>query len=636
MAPLDSDRPSSPPSSRDGAELRRQFVEESWPAEIRYLRAGTALASAVLVVSWLTDVVMLGPVRLAFVLLGLRVLSGAMMIPLLACTWSRRRPARLRAAKLLAAAAPAVIVVIFTLKPANAATQGWSLVVFWSLLTLALPAPAWLKVATNGGTLALYGAHLAYMASRVGGGYARPGTVVPILLGAAFAIFALPWLPHRLEEQRFREFVARRRLEREVRLREERERALSAAKEAAEQAEREAHEQRERADRAAEEARREARLRAALFANMSHDLRTPMSGILGLVELLRGTRLTEEQAGYIETIRASNQALLARLTDVIDLTRIEEGKLPLAPAPVPLADTLAEPAEHLRASAARKGLPLDVELAAGLPRHVRLDPARVQQITLHLLANAIRFTERGAVTLRISTRDWHAGRGRLRVEVRDTGIGIPEERRLALFEGPRPSEGSPARRLGGSGLGLTIAKGLVALMSGTIGVESTPGGGSLFWFEIPVEEADEPSDHRGPAPIPALDVLLAEDNPVNQMVLSLMLEKLGQKVTVAGDGRRALHLLTRTGFDLAILDMQMPEMDGDEVTRRLRAVSGAASRTYVVALTAGAGPEEQSRYEQAGVDAFYTKPIDMTRLRRLLAIEGPRAMARSGLRRRAP
>lgn len=617
------------PAFASDAELRGQFVVDGWPAKARYLRAVAVLGLVVIPPGWLTDLAVLGTSTLAFALLGPRLLMAATMLPLLVASWAPRPPAYLpRAHALVAFGVPAGHTLIFTLKPQNVAGQGGTMVFLWAVFALGLPSSVRGKIAAGAAGLGLYGVHLAYLGQVTGGAYVDPTRAATVLLLAAIAVFVLPWWPDRLAEQGFREYVARRRFEHELALRETREAALEVAEAAARAAEQRALEQKERADRAAELARQAAATRAALFADMSHELRTPMSGIQGVVDLLRGTPLDAEQASYLETIRASNQSLLALLNDVIDYTRIEEGKLPLAPTSAPLIETLRAPLEGLRAIAERKGLTLRFEAAEGLPGHVRLDPARVRQVVVHLLENAIRFTAEGSVVLRAAVSQAEEGRGRLRVEVEDTGRGMSREQQERLSQRIEPADRDAARRAGGSGLGLPICKGLVALMGGSIGVDSALGRGSRFWFEVPIEVTKAPREDEADAEVPALRVLLAEDNPVNQMILSLMLKKLGQAVTVASDGKQALELLRAHAFafDVAILDMQMPEMNGDEVTRRLRAFGGAAAAIHVVVLTAGLSPEELRRYERAGIDGFYTKPLELAELRRLL-IRGSKGRA---------
>jgi len=619
----------------DKIELAQRSLEESWARESRYERVLGLIASVGILGGWANDYLSMGLSRTTVWTGVIRLIAALTAAPFWLATFQARPPAWLTRAKLVFLATyPNVVIVLLMLQPTRGAIHGWVVVFMWAILQMTILAPLRAKILLGMFSLGVYIVGLTYVMPRTGQAYGNPYEVYAVIACAVPCILAVPWLPHRMEERRIQELRTRLDLEREVELRKDRERALESAKEEAERATREVQAQKARADEAAakavEAARRveeEALKRAALFANMSHDLRTPMAGILGLVELMRGTQLTEEQRGYVETIRASNQTLLALLNDVIDFSRIDEGKLPLVQISAPLVDTLRAAAELLRVGAERKGVSLRVELGENLPEYVRIDPVRVQQIALNLLGNALKFTERGGVTLRVLCKDWIERRGTLRVEVHDTGPGFTEEQRKRLFKRFDQADDATAQKFGGSGLGLSICAGLVGLMGGTIGAESQAGKGALFWFEIPTEETKSPSG-AGPAEVPLMRVLLAEDNPVNQMVLHLMLKKLGQDVTIVSDGKQAFRTLTEQRFDLAILDMQMPIMNGDEVARRLRTLSGGASLTFLVALTASATVEQSAKFLSSGVDAVYTKPIDMDGLRRMLAKEGPRAIAR--------
>lgn len=626
----------------DRADLARRSFEEAWAREARYDRWLGLIASVGVLGGWVTDYLSMGLSSTTMWTLLVRVIAALTAVPFWAATFAPRPPRWLTRAKLVFLATfPNVVIVLMMLQPSRGAIHGWVVVFMWAILQMTMLAPLRAKILLGMMSLGVYVAGLFYVVPRMGEAYGKPYEIYAVIACALPCILAVPWLPHRMEERRIRELATRIDLEREVELRKDRERALEIAKEEAERATRELRGEKARADEAADRARAaaqraelETQKRAALFANMSHDLRTPMAGILGLVELMRATELTEEQRGYVETIRASNQTLIALLNDVIDVSRIEEGKLPLAPMPAPVGDTLRAAADLLRVSAERKGVSLRVELDPGLPDYARLDPVRVQQIVLNLLGNGLKFTERGTVTMRAMRKDWVGQRGLLRVEVEDSGIGFNAEQRKRLFQRFNQADDATAQKFGGSGLGLSICAGLVMLMGGSIGAEGEPGKGALFWFEIPTEETKSPSG-AGASEVPILRVLLAEDNPVNQMVLHLMLKKLGQEVTVASDGKQALRLLTEQRFDLAVMDMQMPILNGDEVTRRLRMLSGTAALTFVVALTASATAEESAKFTKAGVDAIYTKPIDMDGLRRMLAKEGPRALARRNASRAA-
>ncbi|MEZ4293763.1 MAG: ATP-binding protein [Polyangiaceae bacterium] len=595
-------------------ELRRLCRAEAWPAEARFERIVAAAAVGANALAWFANFSLLGVSRLSLAVLALNVVAALSALPWLAGTFARTEPRWHDAAKLAyIAVSMGGTIAICQLNPTHISSQGWGIVMAWALVGLLLRVPVRSKLLLNAPLFAAYVVHLLHVTRQRGPAYASTHEIVVVLMCAALAAFLLPWVPHRLQEHRYRELAIRRRLE-------ERERDLI---EQTRRAERAAGE----ATQSARDAANQSRLRTELFANMSHDLRTPMAGILGIVELMRDTPLTDEQASFIETIRASNQTLLSLLDDAIDFARIEEGKLPICAVPVALGETLRRPAELMRVTAARKGLALHIDIAPDLPRYIRLDPARVQQVLLNLLGNAVKFTQRGAVTLRARAHTDASGRALLRVEVDDTGIGFTAEQASLLFQRFSQAPDVAAGKFGGSGLGLSICKGLLDLMGGSIGAQSRLEGGARFWFELPMERTEAPSGSAAKSAVPELSVLLAEDNPVNQLVLSAMLQKLGQRVTVAGDGGEALRLLTERTFDLAIMDMRMPVMDGADVVRRLRA-RDAEPRLQIVALTASATADQQAEFRAAGVDAVYTKPIDMDRLRRLLVHEGAALSAR--------
>lgn len=629
--------PPGRPATPDEAALQRWW-QEAWPTDARYLRVFSLLCMAAHPIAWVIDWSFLGTTPRAFLVLAVHVTGSLAMAPMLRATYAPRPPRTLGRDKLIAVACgTGAALAAVALTPSTAAVQGWIMFCAWSLSGLTVNAPLRAKVAIHAAGVAVFAAIVTWQFTSRGPAYGVLPEVVAMLLGAAFVALTFPLVPHRMQRHRLRERMARLRLEEEIELREQRERELVEHGRELVTRERDLLEAKRRADRAAEDARisaskvaRDAKARTELFANMSHDLRTPMAGILGLVDLLAGTPLTPEQASYIETIRASNQTLLSLLDDVIDFSRIEEGKLPIVAVSSPLADTLRRPADLVRVTAERKELKLLVELPPDLPEHVTIDPARIQQILLNLLGNAVKFTQQGKVTLRARMVHPTGGGDRLRVEVEDTGIGFTAEQKNRLFRRFSQAEEGIVHKFGGSGLGLSICRGLVELMGGEIGAEGQPGRGALFWFEVPAEESHPPSVRYTGTVVPSLRVLLAEDNPVNQLVVSMMLKKLGQEVIVASDGEQALRLLMQERFHLAILDMQMPVMDGMEVTRRIRGASARAGLTYVVALTASATTEEKERFLRAGVDAVYTKPIDMDRLRHMLIKEGAAAEARIG------
>ncbi|MBK8256576.1 MAG: response regulator [Polyangiaceae bacterium] len=620
----------------DTTELRRLYDNEAWPRDALYYRVFSALIIVVVAASWATDVAVLGFSTLAWWLLPLRVAAGVSSLPLFIATFRASRPAWVNWAKCGGSVGLiAFLAVVFTLKPTHINVQGWSSVIVLGISGLGIHLPIRQKLIVSAGTFGIYLVHLTIVLSALGSGYGKPNEVIAVVLVAALVVFLSPFSVHRTDEARFQERVARWSLEREVALRREREAALEQAKEAAQRAEREAISLREEAEKAAaltkseaQKAAREARLRTELLANMSHDLRTPLAGILGLIELMATTPLSEEQSRYVDTIRASNQVLLSLLNDVIDFSRIDEGKLPIHPTSVHLKKTLQSPIDLMRSTASQKGLTLSFEPAADLFEFVKIDAPRVQQILLNLIGNAVKFTYRGRVSVRAFQKETAGDFAVLRVEVVDTGIGFTQEIQGRIFNRFSQADPSIGGKFGGSGLGLSICKGLVALMGGSIGASGEPEKGSTFWFEVPVNRSEPPSVAPPISKLPKLRVLLAEGNPVNQMVLTVMLTQLDQAVSVAADGKQALQMLTAERFDMAIMDMQMPELNGDDVARQIRLLEHGKDRLQIVALTAAASPECREQYLAAGVDAVYTKPIDMPRLRNLLVNESKALLAR--------
>ena len=367
--------------------------------------------------------------------------------------------------------------------------------------------------------------------------------------------------------------------------------------------------------------------KSQFLAVASHEIRTPMTAILGSTELLLGTPLSEAQHRYARTAHRSATALLALIDDVLDLSRIEARKLTLHPAPVDLRALAGEAVDLIAVTARGKPIALGWEVSPRLPARLVADPQRLRQMIVNLLHNAVKFTERGRVRLALAVLGTPPGAPpRWRLSVQDTGIGIPPDLIEPIFGAFAQADGSTTRRHGGSGLGLAIVKELAQLMDGEVGVESVLGTGSHFWVDLPLVEAP-PSAGSAPrlAPEPgttaqdggpALRVLLAEDDPVNQMVVKEMLVLIGCEVDVVGDGLAAREAAARAEHDIVFMDCHMPATDGFGATRHIRDDERrrGAGRVPIVALTADALVSDRERCLAAGMDDFMTKPVSRAQL----------------------
>ena len=370
------------------------------------------------------------------------------------------------------------------------------------------------------------------------------------------------------------------------------------------------------------------RTKNAFVANVSHEVRTPMNGILGMTDLLLRTRLDESQRQYANALKSSAKNLLAVLNDILDFSKIEAGRLELETVPFDLRRLLEEVCGMFQPRASAQGLDFRVRIDDSVACCQRGDAYRLRQIMLNLLDNAFKFTASGEVVL--TARRLPGEAARYRLEVYDSGIGIPAAKQDKLFEAFSQADSSTTRRYGGTGLGLAICRQLAELMGGAIGVQSPAphaeayaASGSLFWLDLPLADAaPEALSPASDAPPPrfAGRILLAEDHPVNQMVLAHQLEQAGLSVTVAGTGREALARAEEEDFDLIFMDWQMPEMDGLEATRTLRASERRAGRGQVpiVALSANASPQFAQECRRAGMDELLTKPYEEKTLYALL------------------
>ncbi|CAN7143216.1 ATP-binding protein [Phenylobacterium sp. LjRoot225] len=381
---------------------------------------------------------------------------------------------------------------------------------------------------------------------------------------------------------------------------------------------------RKRQERALIQAKEEAeaanRAKSAFLATISHEIRTPLNGLLGMAQAMAKSRLEPVQRERLEIIQQSGEGLLAILNEVLDLSKIEAGKLTLEDGEFDVSQLAQAAHSTFQAVAENKGLAFELKVLPGARGAYRGDPMRVRQILYNLVSNALKFTDRGSVAIIVGRRS-----GRLQIQVRDTGIGMTKEQQSKLFRAFEQAEASTTRRYGGTGLGLAICRELSELMQGRIRVRSAPGRGASFTVSLPLPKVEQAAPVRVPdeAPAPShaaserpLRVLAAEDNNVNQLVLKTLLNQIGVEPVMVSDGAAAVEAWAREPWDLILMDVEMPRLDGPSATLEIRAreLSEGRPRTPIVALTANAMQDQVARYLAAGMDGFVSKPIAASRL----------------------
>jgi CheY-like chemotaxis protein/two-component sensor histidine kinase len=359
---------------------------------------------------------------------------------------------------------------------------------------------------------------------------------------------------------------------------------------------------------------------------MSHEIRTPMNGIIGMGKLLQRSSPREDQLEYIDAINASSEQLLLLINDILDISKIEAGKLQLEPHDFELDTLISEVTRLFWHRAREKGLRLEHTISPETPIRLHADATRLRQVLMNLLSNAIKFTHEGSVKIAASGHMLEPERAQITLSVTDTGVGIPPERSQHIFEEFTQLDMGASRRYEGTGLGLAICKRLVQAMGGAIRLSSSNQEGSTFTVQLTLPlstgtsgEAEQTTTHQVRAAMPPLNILLAEDNQINSRVARTLLEQKGHRVTIAINGADALAMHEQGDFDLILMDLHMPVMDGLEATRRIRAMDDVTkSRIPIIALTANIMQEERDRCLSLGMDNFLAKPFTPEKLEDLI------------------
>ncbi len=370
-----------------------------------------------------------------------------------------------------------------------------------------------------------------------------------------------------------------------------------------------------------------AEAKSIFLANMSHEIRTPMNGIIGMVDILKKTPLNDEQKEYLQIVESSGENLLIIINDILDYSKIEAGRIELEHIPFKLHQEIRNVVKILQIQADRKKLPIYIEMDKEVPEYLLGDPVRLKQIIINLVNNAIKFTDKGEIRIKIEKQSVNGLQAHILFEISDTGIGISEEGRSRLFQSFSQGDKSTTRKFGGTGLGLAICKNLSEMMGGEIGVKSEEGKGSTFWFTVTLDttdqetyEQDSSKEHvntRTKKSKTNLKILLAEDNLINQKVAMVNLSNLGHQVEVANNGKEAVDKFKMKNFDLIFMDIQMPEMDGLEATKKIRDIENSQNvvrKIPIIAMTANSMEGDREKCLQSGMDDYVSKPFKQNEL----------------------